>query len=168
MCSAAGAEMLSEPGPKPNRTRRYAEMTYCNTSLFAVVHSWTNGDGPAPHNEPATTSPPLPHCHRHMKCCVVSDQTPLPNGHSSCTRLTTKVPSWTCRGMKTERAAPHAGMVHQPAHNTVLAPQKAVNMSAAVLKRLTGRTSPDIILIASCLWCAGAGRQPPRHVLTSL
>ena len=45
-------------------------------------------------------------------------------------------------------------MLDQPAHRNVLAPQKAVNMSADVLLRVTGRTSPDIILVASCLWCA--------------
>ena len=52
-------------------------------------------------------------------------------------------------------------MMHQPAHRTVLPPQTAVDMSAAVLQRLVGRSSPDIVLVASCLWCAAAGMRLP-------
>ena len=46
-----------------------------------------------------------------------------------------------------------AGMLPQPADN-VLTPQAAVNQSSTVLFTLTGGRSPDILLFASCLWCA--------------
>jgi len=42
-------------------------------------------------------------------------------------------------------------MLDQPGV-TVLPPQKAVEIAAAVLHRITGRTSPDILLVASNLW----------------
>ena len=36
--------MLSEPGPEPVRGRRYEEVTFCKTSQFILIHSWTNGE----------------------------------------------------------------------------------------------------------------------------
>ncbi len=47
-----------------------------------------------------------------------------------------------------------AGMLPHSTWPNLLAPDRAVAASAAVLQRLTGRTSPDIIFVASCLWCA--------------
>ena len=41
-----GGVMLSEPGPRPVRERRYEEVTFCETSQFVMIHSWTNGDIP--------------------------------------------------------------------------------------------------------------------------
>ncbi len=51
MCMLAGAELLSEPGPRPSKTPHYEEIAYCDASRFVAVHSWTNGDrcpNPAP------------------------------------------------------------------------------------------------------------------------
>jgi len=47
LCSAGDAEVFAEPGPRPVRERRYEEVTFCTTSQFVLVHSWTNGDCPA-------------------------------------------------------------------------------------------------------------------------
>ena len=52
MCELAGAQLRSEPGPKPNRTRRYEEIAYCDAPRFVAVHSWTNGDTPPTHPDP--------------------------------------------------------------------------------------------------------------------
>jgi len=46
LCPLGGTEVLSEPGPRPVRERRYEEVTFCNTSRFVLVHSWTNGVTP--------------------------------------------------------------------------------------------------------------------------
>ena len=48
LCPLGGAEMLTEPGPRPVRARRYEEVAFCNTSRFVLVHSWTNGVTPEP------------------------------------------------------------------------------------------------------------------------
>ena len=45
-----------------------------------------------------------------------------------------------------------AGMLHQP-NLTTLPPQEAIEISATVLHHIAGRRSPDIILVASNLWC---------------
>ena len=50
-----------------------------------------------------------------------------------------------------------AGMLKHSTWPNLLAPDKAVASSAAVLQRLTNRTSPDIICVASCLWCVLQG-----------
>ena len=36
--------MWSEPGPEPVKGRRYEEVTFCQTSQFVLIHSWTNGE----------------------------------------------------------------------------------------------------------------------------
>jgi len=50
-------------------------------------------------------------------------------------------------------AVPSAGMMYHSSWPNLLAPDRAVAAGAAVLQRLTNRTSPDIIFAASCLWC---------------
>ena len=43
MCRLGGAKLQSEPGPEPVQARRYQEISFCNTTQFVLVHSWTNG-----------------------------------------------------------------------------------------------------------------------------
>ena len=60
LCPLGGGEMLSEPGPRPVRERRYEEVTFCNTSQFVLVHSWTNGESSARNHLRVSDPAPVP------------------------------------------------------------------------------------------------------------
>jgi len=44
----------------------------------------------------------------------------------------------------------------------VQSPEQAFNQSRDMFRNLTGRGSPDILFIASCMWCVRLN--PPRNV----
>ena len=43
ICFQAGAKIRAEPGPEPDRMKRYVSTSWCSTPRFLLLHSWTNG-----------------------------------------------------------------------------------------------------------------------------
>jgi len=41
----------------------------------------------------------------------------------------------------------------------IQSPEQAFNQSAAMFQKLTGRRSPDILFVASCIWFVSARNQ---------
>ena len=56
---------------------------------------------------------------------------------------------------------PHGNIAGiMPQTDDVLTPQQALDQSSAVLFNLTGGRSPNILLFASCPWCAKPWTEP--------
>ena len=53
-----------------------------------------------------------------------------------------------------EPLAACAGLHPKRMKDSVQAPEQAFNQSRVMFFQLTGRRSPDIVLVASCMWCA--------------
>ena len=48
-------------------------------------------------------------------------------------------------------------------------PEQAFNQSRAMFTNLTGRHSPDILFVASCMWCAFGKRAFPNlHIMMAV
>ncbi len=67
--------MWSEPGPEAVKGRRYEEVTFCNTSQFVLIHSWTNGetiltDRPSLQLQALTVHQSWPFAARHVLICM--------------------------------------------------------------------------------------------------
>ena len=73
LCSRAGAHLYSEPGPKPNQTRRYSEVTFCSAPSFVVVHSWTNGRDSSRHQILAARPEPYPATVASYGCLILNN-----------------------------------------------------------------------------------------------